>query len=97
MSTKFDDNKDKVVEVLEKRIPDLRCPLCKHKEFALGGGYFAHDLQQDLKNRQMGGVNIPTVPIVCKNCGYVAEFAAGTLGLLPKEGDGSSSDEHTGK
>jgi transcription elongation factor Elf1 len=85
MSTKFDDNKNKIVEELKKRISDFECPICKRKEFVLGGGYFAHDLQQDLKNRQIGGVNIPTVPIICKNCGYIAEFAAGTLGLLPKD------------
>ena len=87
MSTKFDDNKNKIIEELKKRISNFECPICKHKEFVLGGGYFAHDLQQDLKSRQMGGVNIPTVPLICKNCGYIAEFAVGTLGLLPKEED----------
>ena len=87
MSTKFDDNKNKIIEELKKRISNFECPICKHKEFVLGGGYFAHDLQQDLKSRQMGGVNIPTVPLICQNCGYIAEFAVGTLGLLPKEED----------
>ncbi len=87
MSTKFDDNKDKIVSELKNRIANLECPFCKQKEFVLGGGYFAHDLQQDLNSRQMGGVNIPTIPLICKNCGYIAEFAAGTLGLLPKSGD----------
>jgi hypothetical protein len=85
MSTKFDDNKEKIIGELKKRILNLECPFCKEKEFGLGGGYFAHDLQQDLTSRQMGGVNIPTVPLICKNCGYIAEFAAGKLGLLPNK------------
>ena len=87
MSTSFDENKNKIIETLKSRISNFECPFCKRKEFALGEGYFAHDLQQDLKSRQLGGVNIPTVPVICKSCGYVAEFAAGLLGLLPKEED----------
>lgn len=87
MSTKFEDNRSIIVEAFKTKGLSFVCPLCSHKEFVLGGGYFAHDLQQDLKNRQLGGVNIPTVPLICKNCGYIAEFAAGTLGLLPKEDD----------
>jgi len=97
MSTKFDDNKNKIIEELKKRISVFECPFCKHREFALGGGYFAHDLQQDLGSRQIGGINIPTVPIICKNCGFVAEFAAGTLGLLPKGEDKSLDNDHDKK
>jgi len=97
MNARFDDNKNKIVEELKKHISSFECPVCKHKEFQLVGGYFAHDLQQDLKNRQIGGISIPTVPIICKNCGFVAEFAAGALGLLPKKDDKSSSNARTRK
>lgn len=85
MSTSFDDNKNKIIEILRSRISNFECPFCKQKEFVLAGGYFAHDLQQDLKGRQMGGLNIPTIPLICKQCGYVSEFAIGALGLLEQQ------------
>lgn len=87
METNFESNKEQIVKKLNEKIPDIRCPFCTNKNFVLVGGYFAHDLQIDLKNRQIGGVNVPTVPLVCKDCGFIAEFAIGTLGLLPKEND----------
>ncbi len=87
MDTKFENNKQQITENLNKNISTTECPLCKKNKFTLAGGYFAHDLQIDLQNRQIGGVNIPTVPLICTNCGFIAEFAAGTLGLLPKPSD----------
>jgi rubredoxin len=85
METNFENNKKEIVEQLGRRVSQLKCPVCGHQSFELGGGYFAHDLQEDLQSRKIGGVNIPTVPLVCKHCGYILEFAVGTLGLLPKK------------
>jgi len=85
METRFEDNKEKIVEELIRKVPNLECPVCHTKNFEFGGGYFAHDLQDNLNNRSMGGINIPTVPLVCKNCGYLLEFAVGYFGLLPKK------------
>ena len=100
MDTNFKNNKDRIAEALNKRVSNLECPFCKQKNFTLVGGYFAHDLQEDLQNRRIGGVNIPTVPLICTNCGFIAEFAAGTLGLLPKQSDNDNKqpkqDVHKG-
>jgi transcription elongation factor Elf1 len=85
MDKDFDAQKEVIKQRLEERITTFECPIChdsKH-EFALGGGYFANDLQQNLTRRQMGGTSIPTIPVICKHCGFVAEFAVGALGLLP--------------
>jgi DNA-directed RNA polymerase subunit M/transcription elongation factor TFIIS len=87
MDTNFENSKKQIIEKLQKKVTNFECPVCKNKEFMLVGGYFAHDLQEDLNNRRIGGINIPTVPLICKNCGYIAEFAAGNLGLLPKVED----------
>lgn len=89
MDINFDNNKQTIVSALNEKVQNLKCPVCEHTSFALGGGFFAHDLQHNLNQRQMGGVNIPTVPLICSNCGYLMEFAAGTLGLLPKKQDQS--------
>jgi len=88
MDTNFEGNKEKIVSELNKRAPNFKCPICTKATLTLGGGFFANDLQQDLSQRQMGGINIPTVPIICGNCGYVMEFAAGVLGLLPQKDTG---------
>lgn len=87
MDTNFEKNKSDIGKNLVSKIPSLECPLCKNKKFTFAGGYFAHDLQKDLQNRSIGGINIPTVPIICANCGFIAEIAAGTLGLLPNLGE----------
>lgn len=84
MDTNFEQLKQQIVDALKKKAPNLKCPACQSSEFIFVDGFFANDLQADLSRRQMGGMNIPTVPIVCKNCGYIMEFAVGSLGLLPK-------------
>src|SRR3990167_1215630 len=85
MNTNFEANKAKIVNQLKKKAPNLKCPICANTNLTLGGGFFAHDLQEDLSQRQIGGINIPTIPIVCSQCGYIMEFAAGTLELLPQK------------
>ena len=82
--TNFEKNKEKIVSEITRKVNNLKCPMCFSKSFTMTEGYFAHVLQNDLKNINIGGKSIPVVPIVCKNCGYILEFAAGVLGLLSK-------------
>ena len=84
--TNFKNNQERIISAICNRVPNMRCPVCNNiSNFALAEGYFAHDIQPDLANRRMGGPNVPTVPIVCQTCGYLMEFAAGALNLLPKK------------
>jgi hypothetical protein len=84
-SADFQKNKENIIKKIQEKAKILKCPVCGETQMILGDGFFAHDIQLDLKNRTMGGLNIPTIPIVCSNCGLIREFAAGVLGLLPKE------------
>lgn len=84
MDTNFNNNSDKFAEEINKRIPNLTCPLCNKTEFTLVEGYFAHDVQSDLISRKLGGRNVPVVPIACKYCGLIIEFSAAILGFLPE-------------
>lgn len=88
MDTNFKNIEAQVIEKLKVFAPNMKCPICSTSDFILGGGYFAHDIQKDLQSRQIGGQNVPTIPIICKKCGYLMEFSAGLLGLLPKEEPG---------
>lgn len=84
----FEDLKSKIVEELNKRIPNLHCPICDSKEMILTDGFFNHLLNKEISgNLIIGGPSIPTVTIICKKCGHIMEFAVGVLGLLPKKED----------
>jgi RNase P subunit RPR2 len=85
MDTNFENNKNNIAGKIQSKIPTLKCPACSESNFILAEGYFAHDLQEDLINRRIGGKNVPIVPIICKNCGFIMEFSAGILDILPKE------------
>ncbi len=80
----FENLKDKIIAGIDKKVPQIQCPICKKSHLTAVDGFFAHDLQSSLGSRMIGGKNIPTIPIVCTNCGYVMEFTAGSLGLLPQ-------------
>ncbi len=78
-------DKEDIIKKINERAKNLRCPVCSNVHMIIGDGYFAHDIQKDFTNRIMGGKNIPTIPIICSNCGLVREFSVGILGLLSKK------------
>ena len=79
------EQKQKLVEEIKKKVPNLTCPMCQNKNFVLADGYFNNTIQTDLKTFGIGGPSVPTIGIVCTNCGFVSQHALGVLGLLPKE------------
>lgn len=79
------EQKQKIVIELGKRLPKMVCPMCSHKKFVLVEGYFNNNLQQDFDSFSIGGSSIPSIAIICENCGFVSQHALGVLGLLPKE------------
>lgn len=86
MILKFDDIKQKIVEELNKRVPDLKCPICHKGDMILADGFISHQLNKELTgNLTLGGPTIPIVAVICKDCGNTMEFSVGALGLLPKE------------
>lgn len=87
IDTNFENNKDKIALQINNKVPGLKCPICQNNELTMAGGYFANDIQNDLISRKIGTKNIPTVPVVCKKCGFVMEFAAGALGILPEKSE----------
>ena len=82
----FEELKPKIIEELQKRAPRLKCPVCNHNRMTLVDGFFNRPIQKDLSGAfVLGGPSIPTVGIVCENCGNLLEFAVGVLGLLPPQ------------
>jgi len=68
------------------RVTDFKCPACGLKSFSVEGP-FSKTIQNTPGAFVVGGPAIPTMGLVCKNCGYISEFALGLLGLLNTEKD----------
>lgn len=79
------ETKEKIIKGLQAKGVKTICPMCGHNHFVLADGYFNNTLQKDLKNISLGGSGIPTISIVCSNCGFISQHALGVLGLLPDE------------
>jgi hypothetical protein len=81
-----DDDKKKISEELQKRINvqgnGIRCPMCGNNKFVLADGFIANINQEAVNGLTIGGKTIPTIPTICTNCGFLAQFSAGVLGLL---------------
>lgn len=85
METLSKDEIDKIIEELKKRGVNKVCPMCGNKHFSISPAYFVNILQLSINNISMGGKSIPSIPIICTNCGFISQHALGVLGVMPKE------------
>ena len=96
-----DDEKQNIIEVLQKRGAKQPCPRCRNKNFALIDGYFNQPIQKTIPVSITDIVNdgafISSVVVVCTRCGYLSQHALSVLGLLPGEEaqpkDGAASEQ----
>lgn len=71
---------EEVIARLEEKVgPDLKCPMCGGKRFHLAQGYFINSVQKDMNSFQFGGESIPTIAVICGNCGFMSQHAIGVL------------------
>jgi hypothetical protein len=87
-----EEQKNKIKEALIKKVPNLSCPMCKHNNFAMTQGYIVHTLQSNYSSVTLGGEAIPSIGIICNNCGFISQHAIGSLGLLVNPEKTSSDD-----
>lgn len=76
---------DKILKELKKRGVSKTCPMCGNKHFSIAPAYFVNLLQTSVGNLSLGGKSIPSIPIICTNCGFISQHAIGILGIVPKE------------
>lgn len=86
------EQKDKIKDKLLKKVPTLKCPMCQNKGFKMAEGYFLNTMQTDLTSVSLGGQAIPTIGIICNNCGFVSQHALGSLGLMPKNNENNKDE-----
>ena len=85
-----EDKRNTIIKILEERGVLLPCPRCSKNEFELLDGYFNQPIQGALPGMVLGGPSVPSIGVVCKNCGFISQHALGALGLMPE----SKSEPH---
>lgn len=80
------EEKQKIIDTLSSKGANQPCPRCGRDKFILMDGYFNQSLQNSVSaNLTLGGPSVPSVAIICNNCGFISQHAIGILGLLPNE------------
>lgn len=79
------DDKLKIQQALNAKGVRSSCPMCGQSNLAVVDGYFNPTLQPHYQGIMLGGASIPSAVVACLNCGFVAQFSLGVLGLLKKE------------
>ena len=75
--------KDEIIRKLRERGVSGGCPMCKGTSFAIADGFFNHSVHGELSSGFIvGGPSIPTIAVICTNCGFTSQHALGVLGLL---------------
>ncbi len=84
-------SKDKIAEIIKKieeaikkktGRTDITCPVCTNNQFSVAGG-FTNDFLMDKigGNLVLGGQVLPSIPIVCSNCGNTFFLNVKVLGF----------------
>jgi predicted nucleic-acid-binding Zn-ribbon protein len=76
------EQKNKIKRILDERGVSQPCPRCSNKNFTMAKGYFSQPIQAQLSG-YLEGRALPSIAIICDNCGYISQHALGSLGLLP--------------
>lgn len=78
------EEKQEIANRLNDRIHGLTCPMCHQVGgFIIADGYINNTMQDEIKKIHLGGTSIPTIALICSNCGFISQHALGVLGLLP--------------
>lgn len=91
---------DKIIKEIQKRVnsrkKEIVCSICGNKNFIFSDGYIYKFLTDKISpNIVLGGKHIPSVSLICNNCGHIVDFAIGVLGLLPKNEDNKNDKKTT--
>lgn len=79
------DRKKEIIHALSQRVDSMECPICHNRNFALLDGYINDSVQDDYHIQIIGTKKaIPSIGLVCSNCGFLSQHSLGVLGLLEK-------------
>ena len=86
-------NINKVEEVVTKKWKN-GCPMCGGRSWAIIAptAFTPIEIGDDM-DVKIGGKMIPLLPVMCNNCGFVAEINALTIGAVEKEDTNETGSE----
>ncbi|MGD9581599.1 MAG: hypothetical protein AB7V50_09520 [Vampirovibrionia bacterium] len=77
--------KREIGQALNAKGVNKPCPLCGNSGFTLLDGFINNTIQDNLSSGLViGGPSVPTIVLVCNNCGFLSQHALGALNLLEK-------------
>ena len=76
------EQKKEIVAALKERGALQACPRCGNEGFALADGYFNELLQTEPADLKFDVSSVPSVIVICRNCGFMSQHALGILGFL---------------
>lgn len=79
------EEKKRYVGLLQSKHVNVHCPMCNNTNFIIADSFIRNDLQSNLKSINIGGPSIPSIAIICSQCGFISQHAIGVLGLLKNE------------
>lgn len=77
-----EETKKQIINALSQKVGSFVCPICHQSKYSFVDGYTVDAVQEDYKVIQLGGRLIPSVILVCNNCGHIDRFSLGVLGLI---------------
>lgn len=80
-----EEKKRQIANALSIRTGNFVCPICHQSRYTLLDGYFVDVIQDKYQGMQLGGRLLPSVMLVCNNCGHLESFSLGVLGLMESE------------
>jgi hypothetical protein len=60
-----------------------QCPRCDSNAWVLVDGFLHHSISNRSGSVVLGGPTIPTIAVICKNCGFISQHSAIILGIEP--------------
>ena len=93
------EEKERIISLIRAKNAPRACPMCASNAWAIADGYFNQAIQSDFKVMRLGSHSIPSIAIICNNCGFIGQHALGVLGLLTQSitPDSTGSDSGTPK
>ena len=80
-----DIDREAIIRTLTERLNGSKCPMCGHQQFIVAEGYTVTPIQYDIKKFSIGGKALPTLNLICDNCGYVSSHAIGVFQTINSE------------
>ena len=71
---------NEIIDKLKEKGVEAPCPRCGKERFTIAGNHKII-IQDNPKLIALTGPYIPTVIIICDNCGYISEHAIKALGI----------------